>query len=107
MFQQSPLPGNKLSDDSSTQDRGAILGIIGAAISTFGDALQTIGGIVALEEGRIADAQQQQVLENLQNQIDDLKKENEQKNSVNVDMDMLSKLMGKIVERLDNKEWPK
>jgi hypothetical protein len=41
-------------------------------VSTLGDALQVIGGALAIEESIIADKQQQQELDKLQSQIDEL-----------------------------------
>ena len=75
-------------------DVGAKLGLWGAAISTLGDAISTVGAAIAIEEARTADLVQQQQMENLQNQIDDLKKEQ-------IDIDALNKLLEKLVDRLE------
>ena len=75
-------------------DIGAKLGLWGSAISTFGDALQTVGAAIAIEEARAADLLQQQQMEKLQNQIDDLKKGQ-------TDMKTLTQLLEKIVDKLE------
>jgi len=75
-------------------DIGAKLGLWGAAIATFGDALSTVGAAIAIEEARVADLLQQQQMENLQNQIDDLKKGQ-------TDMKTLTQLLEKIVDKLE------
>lgn len=73
---------------------------MGSAISTLGDALQTI----ALEEIRVSDTQQQQALDKLQSQIDDLKKEQVQNSSQGTDAETLNKLLERIVKRLEKED---
>ena len=75
-----------VNDEANNYDRNlnsaAKISIIGAAISTFGDALQTVGGVLALEEA-IADEEkdkqekkeQNMLLESIQKQLDELTKE--------------------------------
>ena len=77
---------------------------MGSAISTFGDALQTLGGAISIEESRISDIQQQQELEKLQSQIDDLKKEQVKNNSQSNDVETLNKLLERIVKRLEKED---
>lgn len=96
-----PLSNNGFETNDSSQNIGAKLGLWGSAISTFGDALQTIAAAIAIEESRIADQQQQQALEKLQSQIDDLKKEQSQNNSTNIDMESLNNLLQRIADRLE------
>ncbi|WP_318614085.1 hypothetical protein [Sporosarcina sp. YIM B06819] len=95
-------PDNIMSTDNSL-NRGAKIALLGSAISTFGDALQTIGGAISIEEGLISDAQQQQELDKLQKQIDELKKE-QSNNRTNPDVEMLGKLLERLVDRLDRED---
>jgi hypothetical protein len=70
-------------------------------VSTLGDALQVIGGALAIEESIIADKQQQQELEldKLQSQIDELKKGQSQNNLESTDIETFNKLLERIVAR--------
>lgn len=63
----------------ATFANAANLAILGSVIATLGDAISSFAAVLAVEEERIADAQQQslqneqtQLLESLQNQINTL-----------------------------------
>ena len=96
----NPMFSEGQSANNPTLNRGAKIGLWGSAISTLGDALQTIGAAISIEEGLISDAEQQRELDNLQSQIDELKKEQSQ-NIISVDVEMLDKLVEKFIDRLD------
>ena len=104
MWQNSPIANNKSATSDDSLNRGAKISLLGSAISTLGDALQTIGGAISIEEGLISDAQQQQELDKLQSQIDELKKEKSNNNTTNPDVEMIGKLLERLVERLDRDE---
>ena len=104
---------NAGSNDNTQIDLSNKLALWGSAISTFGDALQTLAAAVAIEESRTAALQQQQELQKLQSQIDDLKKEQSSTETLNksqiddlkkeqASTETLNKLLEKIAERLDN-----
>ena len=99
-----PVINDKMMSTDSSLNRGAKIALLGSAISTLGDALQTIGGAISIEEGLISDAQQQQELDKLQSQIDELKKEKSNNNTTNPDVEMIGKLLERLVERLDRDE---
>lgn len=67
-YEDNPNNGDEISV-------AAKLGLLGAVITTFGDALATLAAAVAIEESKVADLQQQQQIEKLQQQIDHLIKE--------------------------------
>lgn len=90
--------------NENSLEQGAKIALISSAISTFGDALQTIGGAISIEESRISDAQQQQQLKNLQNQIDELRKERNQSIPMTTNIEMLGQLLERLVEQLEMKE---
>lgn len=90
------------NDQMASGNRGAKIALWGSLLSTIGDALQTVGGAISIEEGLIADAEQQRELDNLQRQIDELKKmQSPQNNTVTADVEMLDKLVEKLINRLD------
>lgn len=62
-------------NEETQPELSAQLALWGSVISTFGDALQALAAAAAIEEARTAEIQQQQQFEKLQQQIDDLKKE--------------------------------
>ena len=104
LWQNYPIPNNKNATSDTSLNRGAKIALLGSAISTLGDALQTIGGAISIEEGRISDIQQQQELDKLQSQIDELKKEKSQNHTTNTDVEMLGKLLERLVDRLDRED---
>jgi TolA-binding protein len=105
LWQNNQLFNNASSNNDNSLNRGAKIALLGSAIATLGDALSTIGGVIAIEEGRISDAQQQQQqqqqLDKLQSQIDELKKEQVQNSTKSSEVEMLGKLMEKLIERLE------
>lgn len=103
-MQRDPNFNNGFLPNGDDQNRGAKLGIIGSAISTLGDALQTIAGVISLEESRQADIKQQQELDKLQRQIDELKKGKTEGEPITADIKKFNKLLEQILERLDNDE---
>lgn len=98
------LSSNGLKNNDSSTNNGAIISLWGSIFSTLGDALQTFGGAISIEESRISDIQQQQELEKLQSQIDDLKKEQEKNNSQSTDVETLNNLLERIVKRLEKED---
>ncbi len=74
----------------------AKLGLLGAVITTFGDALATVAAAVAIEESKAADLEQQQQFKQLQQQIEELKKEQETTVALN-------KRLEKLIERIEAK----
>ncbi|WP_342505526.1 hypothetical protein [Sporosarcina sp. FSL K6-2383] len=104
MRRNYPIINDKIMSNDDSLNRGAKISLLGSAISTLGDALQTIGGAISIEEGLISDAQQQQELDKLQKQIDELKKEKSNNNTTSPDVEMLGKLLERLVDRLDRDE---
>lgn len=98
---------NNNNNNDNSPNFGPKLALWGTVISTFGDAIQAIGGAIAIEESNLADQQQQQELKNLQNQIDDLKKAQDQNNSSTPDMDKLNQLLEIVINRIDGTDEPK
>lgn len=98
----NPFNNNEIISTDNSLNRGAKISVLGAAISTLGDALQTIGGAISIEEDLLADAQQQQELDNLQKQIDELKTELSRNTTRNPDMEKLGELIERLVNRLDS-----
>lgn len=103
---------NSMSNNQGTSgNRGDKIALWGSLLSTLGDALQTVGGAISIEEGLISDAEQQRKLDQLQSQIDALKKEQQQNNMVNTEEkkrqqdnnmeDTLNQLVDKLMKRLD------
>jgi hypothetical protein len=88
--------GQEFQNNDSSQDIGAIIALWGGALAALGDTLSVIGGVISLEESKIADQQQQQALANLQSQIDDLQKQQSQNN-----VDMFNNVLEKILDKLD------
>ena len=79
---------------------GVIIGIIGAALSTVGDALQTIGAITQLNIDVSADFQSQvdafksdQEKEKMQEEIDDLKGQVKEIDDLKEQMKQLEKII--------------
>lgn len=99
MFQPPPFYNYDNPNNNDSQDIGAKIGLLGAIISTIGDGLGAIGAAISIEEARIADAQQQQTLQNLQESIDDLKKGQVQGEISSIDK--LNCLLEKLIDRLD------
>ncbi len=96
-----PVIHDKIMSNDNSLNKGAKISLLGSVISTLGDALQTVGGAISIEEGLIADAQQQQGLDKLQSQIDELKKEQSRNDTMNADVKTLGKLLERLVDRLD------
>lgn len=99
-----PIINDKIMSTDNSLNRGAKVALFGSAISALGDVLQTIGGAISIEEGLISDAQQQQELDKLQKQIDELKKEQSNNNTTNPDVEMLGKLLERLVDRLERED---
>ncbi|WP_342600817.1 hypothetical protein MHB48_07205 [Psychrobacillus sp. FSL H8-0483] len=105
---QNPFIGNinnnnnNSSNNNSSQNFGPLLALWGTVVSTLGDTMQAIGGAIAIEESNIADQQQQQELQNLQSQIDELKKA-----QTSPDIDKFNKLLEQVLNRLEPQANPK
>jgi hypothetical protein len=93
------LSGNEFQNSDSSPNFGPKIALWGSVVSTLGDALQVIGGALAIEESIIADKQQQQELDKLQSQIDELKKGQSQNNLESTDIETFNKLLERIVAR--------
>ena len=101
--------GNNFNNSNSTlgifeykppNNTGVIIGIIGAALSTVGDALQTIGAITQLNIDVSADFQSQvdafksdQEKEKMQEEIDDLKGQVKEIDDLKEQMKQLEKII--------------
>ena len=101
--------GNNFNNSNSTlgnfeykppNNTGVIIGIIGGALSTVGDALETIGAIIQLNIDVSADFQSQvdafksdQEKEKMQEEIDDLKGQVKEIDDLKEQMKQLEKII--------------
>ena len=101
--------GNNFNNSNATlgnfeykqpNNTGVIIGIFGAALSTVGDALQTIGAIIQLDIDVPADFQSQvdafksdQEKEKMQEEIDDLKGQVKEIDDLKEQMKQLEKII--------------
>ena len=103
----NPFNGHGFQNNDNSPDVGPKIALWGSVLSALGDSVQVIGGAIAIEESKIADKQQQQALAQLQSQINDLKQQQSQNNGMSTEVDMINKLLEKILDKLDVMDNPK
>lgn len=93
--------GHEFQSNNSPSNVGSKIALWGSVLSTLGDTIQIIGEAIFIEENNQAEKQQQQVLENIQRQMDDLQKAQDENNISSIDIKTFNNLMERMVEKLD------